>query len=231
MSQTINRIRTQIDFRPTRGHTEAALIYTALMHYNRGGNTDMTASQLITRAFIEYDPSEIADVTRMIDACNTARYFSALFNITQKDDIKRVIESETITPVVNCTLLEPDKKFVCFDADDNNVKKLWGTLDAIRFRDRGCLINTWLYQYFAHGNSDYYNKLCASRLLDWLKGEYEFLTDKSATKIEVIAKFIWDNSPQSNEKTTEKKDPYDAKKDDKLRVLMGIGEKSEEVTF
>lgn len=222
MPQAPNRIRTQIDFRPTRGHSDADTLFTVLMHYNRGGSTNMTASQLITTAFMNYDPSEDPDITKIIDVRNKARYFVKKYNISHPRDIKRIAQDESIEIGMDCALLEPDKKFVCFDADDPNVSELWKILDAIRFRDRGCLINIWLYQYFAHGNSDYYNKLCAARLLDWLRREFEFLTEKTAARIEMVSNSIWANAQSEQDFYQEREVTQSQENNDRLRSLMGI---------
>ena len=66
MNTKTNRIKAQIDFGATRGHPHSSLLFTSLMHYNRGSATDMTASQLIITAFKKYSPAETEDVTDII---------------------------------------------------------------------------------------------------------------------------------------------------------------------
>lgn len=227
----IKRIRTQIDFRPTRGHLDADLLYTVLMHYNRGGRTNMTASQLITVAYSSYDPSETADITKILDVRTRAKAFVEHFGISRKSDITRMIVNGADS-ITECTLLEPDKKFVCFDADDPAAVKLWNILESIRYRDRGNLINIWLYQYFAHGNCEYYNQLCATSLFCWLKEEYVYTADINTSRLNTVINSLWLNSCDLvDDEQLSEIDAHKEEEKDSLRVLMGIAEASRNPTF
>ena len=225
-----NRIRTQIDFRPTRGHQDADLLYPVLMHYNRGGRTSMTASQLITVAYTNYDPSESPIITKILDVRTRAKAFIKHFGILKKSDIRKVIESHPEN-YAEGLLLEPDKKFVCFDGDDPDAKKLWSVLDAVRFRDRGILINMWLYQYFAHGNCEYYNRLCAIGLFCWLKEEYTYMGDINTARLNTVINSLWVNSSDFKEEDLPGEEEIPQEEKDELRVLMGIAEERRNPTF
>ena len=221
MNEQLNRLRAQIDFRPTRGHQDADLLFTVLMHYNRGGNTDMTATQLITTAFASYDASETVEITRLIDTRTRAKSFASAFGIRTKKDIKRAI---TDTPDEHISLLEPDKKFVCFDGNDPKALELWDTINSVRFRDRGILINMWLYQYFSRGLCDYYNRVCANRILSWLKDEYELMKDIDAEKINTVANCLWADSRDFGDEdlVVVEEDSEDISDEDRLRNIMGV---------
>jgi len=225
-NQGVNRKRTQIDFRPTRGHADADLIYTVLMHYNRGGATDMNASQLITVSYTNYDPSETEEITKFLDIRTRSRAFARQYGISRKSDIIKILDSKFFdSPVF--PLFEPDKKFVCFDTDDPNVLRLCETLDAVRYRDRGILINMWLYQYFAHGNCDFYNRLCAANILSWLKEEKAYMSEVNTSRLKTVINCLWANSCDFKENENEAAGEdirQEEEERDELRVLMGITE-------
>lgn len=192
MANDINRIKTQIDFTATRGCLNSSLIYTVLSHYNRGTATVLTASQLITEAYSAFDPSETEDATFLIDSAGRTQYFTKLYKIGSKEEMDSVVEHASVT--LSIELLEPRKKFFCFDADDPEAIKMWESLNVIRYRSRSAVINRWLYQYMAHGNCPYYNRLCAERLLDWLKMEKKYADRVNPSKYESLKDMIWKNS-------------------------------------
>ena len=169
MEKPLNRIKTQIDFETLRGSLNTKLIYTTLTHYNRGGSTGMNASELLVRAFDGYDPTETQDITFFIDAKTRAKAFIEQYGIKEKRGILFTAKEREVT--IDTELKNLGKKFFCFNGNDPVAQKMWNILCDMRFRDRAAFINTFLYQYFAHGYSDFYKTLNAERLLAWFKEE------------------------------------------------------------
>ena len=171
MSDRVKRfMRQPIDFRPTRGHIDSSLIYTVLVHYNGSKNSQHSASGLILDAYRKYDPSESVEVTKMNDFATRALAFMDLYNVRNEADIVNAVKNETVK--INTELIEPAEKNFSFDMNDPDVVDMWDKLNAVRYRDRGTLVNRFLYQYMANGHADYYKDLCAARLLLWFKDEY-----------------------------------------------------------
>ena len=189
MTNELPRIKTQIDFSTTRGHQNSSLLYTVLMFHNKGGNTSCNASQLITLAYDSYDSSETYMETMFFDLKSIVSTFMDEYAIIRKQDI--IDAAKKKDPLVRTELLEPGKKFICLDADDPKTQELWSDLQLIRFRDRASVINKWLYQYFAHGNCRYYNRLCASILLESLKLEDLYRSGSQTQRLDTIADMIW----------------------------------------
>jgi len=223
MARELNRFRTQIDFRPTRGHLDADILYTVLSYYTRGGSTDMTASQLIATSYTNFDASETEEITKIIDTRHRARSFARYYEIKRKKDIIRLVVSEEPDNFTN-DLIEPDKKFVCFNAEEPGVEKMWDTLNNVRFRDRGIIINKWLSQYFSHGKCEYYLRLCAARLLRWLREEYQLMKDIDTAKLNAVIDCLWVNSQEIDdaEVIPTEEIVFPDEKEARLRELMGL---------
>lgn len=221
MATELNRIKTQIDFGATRGHLNSALIYTTLNHYNRGGSTKMTASQLIGEAFEFYDATESVDITLFIDSRTRARSFVDRYKIETKEDIKVIAEKES--PLLNTELLEPKKKFFCFDGDSRSIKSLWELLGGMRYRDRASFLNKVLFQYFAHGNCSFYNDLCSDRILVWLKNELKLSKVMNLDRFYKTAEMILSYA-ESSDRVIENDDLFSeaSNSEDNLRKAMGL---------
>ena len=217
-----DRLKTQIDFSATRGHPISSLIYTVLMHYNRGGSTGLTASELIIEAFRIYDYSESLEFTLLLDAQTRTSSFINRYNITKKIDIKDTVKNRELE--TDITLLEPGKKFFCFDTEDPYTEKLWDILKDLRYRDRAAFINTFLFQYFAHGKCSYYNSLCSERILAWLKDEHVIALDiGNSERFEKMIDLIWTYSGGIYAPYRILEDETDGlNSEDKLRKAMGI---------
>lgn len=217
----LNRIKAQIDFSTARGHLSADLIFTTMNHYNRGGSTKMNASQLLGEAFKFYEPTESPDITLFIDAETRAKAFVDRFDIKSAENIKRAAEKNEVT--LDIELLVPRKKYFNLDADNRYIQELWGLLEGIRYRDRAAYLNKILFHYFAHGLSEYYNALCAERILAWLKEELYLAEDLGMGRFNKISQTIWTNAGNSNPVIDIDSTFYDGEDmGDRLRKAMGL---------
>ena len=223
MKKEMNKIKTQIDFGVTRGHLSSSLIYTTLNHYNRGGSTKMTASQLIGVAFEFYDATESPDITLFIDARTRARAFIERYEVNSRSEIKKA--AENVTPHLEIELLQPSTKFFCFDGDNKSIQIMWQLLEGMRYRDRASFLNKVLFQYFAHGNCNFYNELCSERLLVWLKEELLISKEIGMERFNRVADMILDYAG-SAEPIIENDDLFieSSSTSDRLRKAMGLTE-------
>lgn len=221
MNKRLNRIKTQIDFGATRGHLNSSLIFTTLVHYNRGSSTNMTASELIGEAFSFYDPTELADITLLIDAQTRSKAFIESYKIESRESLLGVVKKTS--PLSETTIIEPGKKFFCLDGDNPSIKELWSLMEGMRYRDRAAFINKILFQYFAHGYCSFYNALCAERLLLWMKDQIALYDGKENEKIQHIADIVWDNAGLSEELIEIDNIFREApRKGDDLRIAIGL---------
>lgn len=216
MKKSPNRIKTQIDFSTLRGSHNTKLIYTTLTHYNRGGSTGMNASELLVRAFDGYDPTETQDITFFIDAKTRAKAFIEQYGIKEKRGILFAAKEREV--IIDTELKNPGKKFFCFDGNDPTVQKMWEILCDMRFRDRAAFINTFLYQYFAHGYSDFYKTLNAELLLAWFKEELELSKRIGMDRFYLVSDMIWRIAKDEGE--TERMDMNC--EDNDIRKLIGL---------
>lgn len=172
MAELNNHIKTQLDFRPARGHSKSSVLFTVLMQYNSAARAKRTASRLMIESFSKYDASEPEEITEALDLINRAKFFNEYYNIRSRKDIMSLAREPISEEEARETdLLEPDTKYFSFSKNDEEAMKFWDILQAIRFRDRGILINKMLFQYCAHGNCEFYSQFCAKRLMRWLKSE------------------------------------------------------------
>lgn len=219
-----NGIQTQIDFRQTRGHINANIIYTVLMQYNGVGKSKTTASKIILQAFISYDPSEPEDITQIYDLQTRLHVFKEKYKIQTKEDLKEEIKKKPLETVI--PLLEPDLKNLSFPKDTPEADRLLARLNSVRFRDRGILINKFLYQYFAKGNSSHYNTITAARLMNWMKMEYRTMKGVDNRSLDAIVNIVWmlnRNLLFDDKFSIFDEDDYDiSNESDLLRRLMGI---------
>lgn len=205
--------RNPLDFRPARGHTDADLIYTTLVHYNGTRHSQYSASGLIVQAYKNYDASEPCEITKMADVATRCVSFAERFNAFSESEIMEAIKTVKIDRDI--TLLEPNEKHFSFYMLDPDVKDMWEKLTAVRYRDRGIIVNRFLYQYMAHGNVEFYNELCADRLMLWLKDEYDAMKDIDDSRLKRVVGMI---TALSNLNTKPKTDISD----DEFRKLIGM---------
>lgn len=213
---------TQIDFRPARGFTsEADLIFTALTYYNHGSKTSLNSTQVIVEAYRVYNAGEPEELTRLINLHVLASAFVKKYGIKCKADFYRSLKDISVNEETE--LLVAGKKFISLDLDDPDAASLWELLDSVRFRDRGAVINKLLYQYFAHGNSEFYTDIATSRTFYWIKRYYEITRNISTEKIDALIEAILilageaisgNGSFNSGEKADSP--------DERLRKLMGM---------
>ncbi len=210
--------RICIDFRPSRGHEITALVYTVLKHHSAKQGKGGKAAFIVREAYKNYDPAESVQTTNMIDFATTAKAFVNEYKIGSKEDILSVIMDEPLAEDIE--LMVPDEKTFSFSEDEKTSAKLLDTLDGIRFRDRGTLIATMVYQYFAHGHDEYYNHFAAVRLLDALKSEYIVADLIGTKKFNTLISFIECAAAEEMAKYSHKEP--ESVSSDELRAFMGV---------